>query len=74
MTDKGDIPFIQCKMNLGGPKSMRKVDGLSLMFIDFYVPAHTPLLNSTETWLQLSENITVFAVCRIDTGVIKKET
>jgi hypothetical protein len=39
MIDKGDIPSIQCKMSLGGPKSMRKVDGLSLIFIDFYVPA-----------------------------------
>jgi hypothetical protein len=37
---------------------MRKVDGLSLIFIDFYVPA----LSSTETLLQLSENITFFAV------------
>jgi hypothetical protein len=35
---------------------MRKVDGLSLIFIDFYVPALTPRLNSTETSLQLSEN------------------
>jgi hypothetical protein len=42
MTDKGDIPSIQCKMSLKGPKSMRKVDGLSLIFIDFYVPALTP--------------------------------
>jgi hypothetical protein len=51
---------------------MRKVDGVSL--IDFYVPALTPRLNSTETSLQLSENIIIFAVCRIYTGVISKET
>jgi hypothetical protein len=34
----------------------------------------TPRLNSTETSLQLSENTTLFAVCRIYTGVISKET
>jgi hypothetical protein len=27
--DKGDIPSIQCKMSPRGPKSIRKVDGLS---------------------------------------------
>jgi hypothetical protein len=30
MFDKGDIPFIQYMMSLRGPKSMRKVDDLSL--------------------------------------------
>jgi hypothetical protein len=53
---------------------MRTVDGLSLIFIDFYVPALAPRLNSTETSLQLSENTTLFAVCRIYTDVISKET
>jgi hypothetical protein len=74
--DKGDIPSIQFKMSLKGPKSMRKVDGQSLYFIDFYVPALTPRLNSTETSLQISQNITLFAICRIlvYTGVINKET
>jgi uracil phosphoribosyltransferase len=47
MIDKGDIPSIQCTMMLGGPESMRKVDALSLIFIDFYVAALTPRLNST---------------------------
>jgi hypothetical protein len=47
------------------PKSRRKIDGLSLVFIDFYVPAHTPRLNFTETSLQISENINLFAVCCI---------
>jgi hypothetical protein len=28
---------------------MRKVDGLCLIFIEFYAPAPTPRLNSTET-------------------------
>jgi hypothetical protein len=53
---------------------MRKVGGLSLIFIDFYVPALTPRLNSTEPSLQLSDNIILFAICRIYTGVINKET
>jgi hypothetical protein len=60
MIDKGNIPSIQYKMSLRGPKSLRKVDGLSLRFIDFYVPAFSPRLISTETSLQLSENVTIF--------------
>jgi hypothetical protein len=74
MVDKWDILSIQCKMSLGGPKWMRKIDGLTLIFIHFYVPKLTPHLNSTENSLQLSENITLLAVCRIYTGVISKET
>jgi hypothetical protein len=67
MIVKRDILPIQCTMSLRGPKSMRKVDGLSLIFIDFYVPALTPRpagfcgFNS-------------FAVCRIYTGVVSKVT
>jgi hypothetical protein len=67
-TDEEDIPSIQCKMSLKGLKYMRKVDGLSLIFIDFYVPVLTPCLNDTETSLQLSENITLFVVCRTYKG------
>jgi hypothetical protein len=44
MISKGDIPSIQCKMSPKEPKSMRKVDGLNLIFNDFYVPR----LSSTE--------------------------
>jgi hypothetical protein len=33
--DKEDILSIQCKLRLKGPKAMRKVYGLSLIFIDF---------------------------------------
>jgi hypothetical protein len=74
ISDKGDIPPIQCKLSLTGPKSMRIVNGPSFIFIDFYVPALTPRLNSAETSLQLSENITLSAVCRIYTDVNSKET
>jgi hypothetical protein len=63
-------------MSLRGSKSVRKVDGLSLIFIGFYISALIPHLSSTEFWLQLSENTTPFAICRIYryTGVISKET
>jgi hypothetical protein len=61
MIDEEDNPSIQFKMSLGGPKSLRKVDGPSLYFIDFYVTALTSRLNSTETSLQVSENVTIFA-------------
>jgi hypothetical protein len=74
MIDEGDILLMQCKMSLKGAKSVREVDGLSLIFIYFYVPVLTPYLNITQTSLQLSENITLFAVCCIYTGVISKET
>jgi hypothetical protein len=53
---------------------MRKVDSLSLIFIDFCVSTLIPRLNSTETSLQHSKNLTLFPVCRIYTGVISKET
>jgi hypothetical protein len=64
-TDKGDISSIQCKMSLRGRKSIRKVDGLNLIFHASYVPALTPRLNSTEPSLQLSKNIALFAICLI---------
>jgi hypothetical protein len=41
---------------------------MAWVFIDFHVPALTLHLNITETSLQLSENITHFAVCRIYTA------
>jgi hypothetical protein len=40
-----------------------EVDGLTLIVIDFYVPALTQRTDSIETSLQLSENIILFAVC-----------
>jgi hypothetical protein len=49
--DEGDIPSILRNISLRGPQSMRKVDGPSLIFIDFYVPALTPRLSSNETSL-----------------------
>jgi hypothetical protein len=52
---------------------MREVDCLSLVFIDFYVPALTPRLDCIKTALQLSENVALLGLCRIQTGVISKE-
>jgi hypothetical protein len=52
MIDKGDIPSIESKTILTELKSMRKVDGLSLIVVDFYVAGLTARLNSTETSLQ----------------------
>jgi hypothetical protein len=48
MIDKGNILSIHFKMSLRRPKSMRKADCLLFIFIDFYVPALTPPLNSTD--------------------------
>jgi hypothetical protein len=72
MIDKGDIPSIQCKISLRGPKSVRKVNGLSLIFIGFMFQRSR--LSSTETSLEIPKNITIFAVCRIYTDVISKQT
>jgi hypothetical protein len=52
---------------------MREVDCLSLVFIDFYVPSLTPRIDCITTAVQLSENISLLALCRIQTGVISKE-
>jgi hypothetical protein len=74
MIDEGDILSIHCQMNIRGSKYMRNVDDLNLVIIDFYVPALTPHLSNIEASLQVSESITLLAVCRIYTGVISKET
>jgi hypothetical protein len=42
MIDEGDIPSIQGKMRLGGPKSMKKVNDLSLIFNDFLFQRSQP--------------------------------
>jgi hypothetical protein len=48
MIGKGNVQSIQFKMNFAGPKSMSKVDDLSLSLIYFYVPAFTLHLNSRD--------------------------
>jgi hypothetical protein len=44
MIHEEDVPFDQYKMTLRLPRLMRNKDVLSLIFIDFYVPALTPQL------------------------------
>jgi hypothetical protein len=68
------VMVMETKLACIKSKSMRKVDVLSLIFIDFYVPAPTPWLNSTGTSMHVSENISLFGVCRTYTGVVSKET
>jgi hypothetical protein len=74
MIDEGDIPSIQCTTSLRGPKSRRKVDGLSPIIIDFCIPVFTLSLNSIMTVLQFPENITLLAVFHIYTNVTSEET
>jgi hypothetical protein len=42
---------------------MREIDGLSIIFIDLYVPALTPWLHRSGVSLQLSEIVRFFAIC-----------
>jgi hypothetical protein len=44
------------------------------MLIDSYVPLFTSRLHYSEAASQLSENIAIFAVCRIYTCVMGKES
>jgi hypothetical protein len=60
---KGDVPSIQCKTNLDRSISAGETDGLSLVLIDFDVPALAPRLHRSEAALELPENIALFAVC-----------
>lgn len=53
------------------PKSMRKVDGLSLIFIETFMFQLSHHVSIAQTSMQLFVNITLFGVC---VGVIRKET
>jgi hypothetical protein len=69
---KWDVPSAQCKTRLRGPSPTREIVRLSLVSIDSDVPVLTPRSHWSETALQLSENIALFAVCGVDTCVISK--
>jgi hypothetical protein len=60
MIHKRDAPSFQRKTSLDEP-----VDGLSLIFNDFYGPMLTARVHWGEAAFQLFENITFFAVCGI---------
>jgi len=72
-----DVSSFECKLSIDLSTSMkereRERDGLSLVFIDSYISVLTSRLCCSEAPLQLSEDITVFAICCILTGVISKE-
>jgi hypothetical protein len=70
MIHKGNVPSIQCEMNLRWSKSMGEVHGPSFIFIYFNGPAH---LSWIQTALQLSENITLFVIHGIHRSLIGKE-
>jgi hypothetical protein len=53
---------------------MSEVDRSSLVFIDFNIPAFTPGRHTVLATLDLSQNIALLAVCRIETGVVRKES
>jgi hypothetical protein len=52
---------------------MGETDDLSLKLIGLYVPAPTSRLHCSEAVLQLSENVTHFAICFTYTCIISKE-
>jgi hypothetical protein len=45
MIHKWGIPSFRCKASLNRSTAMRLLDGLILIFTDFYVPAFTPRLH-----------------------------
>jgi hypothetical protein len=56
----------QCKKSFDWSTPMGEADGLNLLFINLNVPALTPRLHCGETALELSKNITFFAISRIE--------
>jgi hypothetical protein len=69
---EGHVASLGCEVNLNWSKSMREINSLSLVFIDFNATALTLHLNCNKTALQLSEN-TIFLVIRgISASVIGK--
>jgi hypothetical protein len=60
-------------MSLNRFTAMREIDGLSLVFIYFYVPAFTSWLRRIEAAVQLSEILTFFAICGVETHFISKD-
>jgi hypothetical protein len=72
---RGYVPSVQREASLSWSKSVREVDGPSVISINFNVPVITPRLNKTETALQLSEDIALYMIRGIhtSTNVIRKE-
>jgi hypothetical protein len=62
---KWNISSIRSKMRHRWTTIAREVDPLRLIFINFGFPAFTPGLHSAETALELSNNKSFLAICRI---------
>jgi hypothetical protein len=57
-----NFPPIKRKTSLDSSTSMGEIDGLSLIFVDLYVPALESGLHRSEAALQFLVNITFFAI------------
>jgi hypothetical protein len=71
---KWNVPPIQYEKRLRWSNSTREVDCPMFFLIDFNVPTLTPSRCWVQAPLELSENVTLLAFCRIKTGVVSKES
>jgi hypothetical protein len=71
---KWDIPSIQRKRRVRRSIWMTEVDRPSLFHVDSNVSACTPGRHTVQATLDLSKNIALLPVCRIETGVVRKES
>jgi hypothetical protein len=61
-------------MRFRRPKTAKEVDPLSLIFINFNIPALTQVLPLAENTLEFSDNKTFLAISRLQTDVVGKES
>jgi hypothetical protein len=71
---KWDVPSIQYKKRLGRCPLMGEVDRPSLVLIDLNIPELTPGHQSVQAALELPNYVALLAVCRIQTGIVRKES
>jgi hypothetical protein len=70
---KLNVSSVQSKMEFRRSTTARKVDPLSLFFINFNIPTLTPGLHWAETTLDFSDNKTLLSIRPIQSGVVGKE-
>jgi hypothetical protein len=51
-----------------------RIDRPSLVFIDLNIPALAPGHQSVQAALELPNYVALIAVCRIQTGIVRKES
>jgi hypothetical protein len=73
LVNDGNVPSLQGKMRLCRSSSMGETDSQSLIFTDFNILALTSWLQWWQAMLELSGNITLFAVSGVYTCVPHKE-